>query len=110
MVTRSPSRGRPVSWISVTIMLGGFLLGGVALTLGQWWLFLTGGGIVVVGGLLAVATDIFSDVMLDPIHQSHADSHLSPIKGVVSAEAPDEVDPSLPGHAPDIVYSEETDR
>ncbi|HEX6447479.1 MAG TPA: HGxxPAAW family protein [Streptosporangiales bacterium] len=59
---------RAVSWVAVTIILAGFVLGGIALILGLWWLFWTALGVVVVGGIVAVAIDIFADVELDPLN------------------------------------------
>jgi len=54
--------GRPVSWVAVSTMMAGFLVGGLGLILGPvWWLFWVGVGLVAAGGLLALATDIFND-------------------------------------------------
>ena len=54
--------GRAVSWVAVTLILVGFLIGGLALVFGPtWWLFWVSLGITVVGGLLAMATGIFED-------------------------------------------------
>ncbi|HEV2375951.1 MAG TPA: hypothetical protein VGS19_27760 [Streptosporangiaceae bacterium] len=55
-------RGRPVSWVAVSIIMAGFLAGGLGLILGPaWWLFWVGAGLAVVGAFLALATDIFQD-------------------------------------------------
>ena len=44
------------------MMMAGFLAGGLGLVLGPvWWLFWAGGGLVVIGGLLALSTHIFED-------------------------------------------------
>jgi hypothetical protein len=57
-----PFHGRPVSWVAVSIIMVGFLIGGLALVFGPtWWLFWTGLGLVVVGSLLAASTNIFED-------------------------------------------------
>jgi hypothetical protein len=57
-----PFHGRPVSWVAASIIMVGFLIGGLALVFGTvWWLFWTGLGLVVVGGLLAASTNIFED-------------------------------------------------
>jgi hypothetical protein len=57
-----PFHGRPISWVAVTIIMVGFLVGGLALVFGTiWWLFWTGLGLAVVGGLLAMSTNIFED-------------------------------------------------
>ena len=57
-----PFHGRPVSWVAVSIIMLGFLVGGLALIFGPtWWLFWTGLGLTVVGGLLAASTNIFED-------------------------------------------------
>ncbi len=54
--------GRPVSWVSVSIVLAGFIAGGVGLVVGPtWWLVWTGGAVVAVGGILALSTGIFRD-------------------------------------------------
>jgi hypothetical protein len=73
---------RAVSWVAVTIILAGFVLGGVALIVATWWLFWTALGVVVVGGILAVAIDIFADVELDPLHPG--EPHVSPIRNALS--------------------------
>jgi hypothetical protein len=54
--------GRPVSWVAVSIIMIGFVTGGLAMVLGpNWPVFWIGSGIVVVGSLLAVSTDMFDD-------------------------------------------------
>lgn len=54
--------GRAVSWVAVSIIMAGFLVGGLGLIFGPvWWLFWAGMGLAVVGGLLALATNIFDD-------------------------------------------------
>lgn len=54
--------GRTVSWVAVSIMLVGFILGGVGLIAGPTWgLVWAGGAVVVLGGILALATGIFND-------------------------------------------------
>ena len=57
-----PFHGRPVSWVAVTTIIIGFLLGGVGLVTGPtWWLVWAGGAVVVVGGILGLATGIVND-------------------------------------------------
>ena len=54
--------GRPVSWVAVSIIMAGFLAGGLGLVIGPtWWLFWAGGAMVVIGGLLALGTHVFDD-------------------------------------------------
>jgi hypothetical protein len=54
--------GRPVSWVAVSLILVGFVVGGLSLVFGPtWWLFWVGLAIVAVGGLLALATGISDD-------------------------------------------------
>jgi hypothetical protein len=54
--------GRRVSWVEVSIILAGFIVGGAGLIAGPtWWLVWAGGAVVVVGGILAMATGIFND-------------------------------------------------
>lgn len=87
-------RGRPVSWVAVVIILAGFTLGGIALILGQWWLFWVAVGIVVVGGILAVAIDIFADVELDHIHGEDGEPHISPIRHEVAGGGDGQLEPA----------------
>jgi hypothetical protein len=55
-------RGRPVSWVSVSIIFVGFLIGGIAFPIGPaWWLVWVGGAVAVLGGILGLATGIFND-------------------------------------------------
>jgi hypothetical protein len=68
--------GSPKSWLAVIVILLGFTVGGVALCVGpNWILFWVGAGIVAIGGVLALAVDIFSDVIIDaprePLDQSN---------------------------------------
>ena len=54
--------GRPISWISVVVMIIGFLVGGAGLVFGPtWWLFWAGGGLAALGGFVALGTGIFND-------------------------------------------------
>ncbi|MFJ2033121.1 HGxxPAAW family protein [Streptosporangium sp. NPDC087985] len=58
--------GSPKSWLAVIVILLGFTVGGVALCLGpNWMLVWVGVGIIVVGGVIALLVDIFSDVIVD---------------------------------------------
>jgi hypothetical protein len=54
--------GRAVSWVAVSIIMAGFACGGLGLVFGPTWVaFWVGVGMVVVGLLLAVATNLFED-------------------------------------------------
>ena len=54
--------GRPSSWVAVSIIIVGFVIGGIALPVGPtWWLFWLGTGIVVVGGIFALSVHILDD-------------------------------------------------
>jgi hypothetical protein len=54
--------GRPASWVAVSIIIVGFIVGGVALVPSpKWWLFWTGAGIVVIGCIMAAAAHILDD-------------------------------------------------
>ena len=73
--------GSAKSWLAVTVMLVGFVVGGFALTVGpQWFWFWVGCGIVAVGGLLALIFDIFSDVIVDTPRVIPAQPHHSPVE------------------------------
>jgi hypothetical protein len=57
-----PFHGRTVSWVAVSLITVAFLVGGFALIFGPtWWLFWAALGLAAIGGLLALATDIFAD-------------------------------------------------
>ena len=54
--------GRAASWVAVSIIIVGFIIGGIALPVGPvWWLFWLGTGIVVVGGIFALSVHILDD-------------------------------------------------
>jgi hypothetical protein len=54
--------GRSVSWVSVSLIMVAFAVGGSALAAGPiWWLFWASLGLAVVGVLMAAATGIFDD-------------------------------------------------
>ncbi|MBX6382141.1 MAG: hypothetical protein IRZ07_04070 [Microbispora sp.] len=73
--------GSAKSWLAVIIILIGFAFGGVALTLGPNWLLVwIGVGICAVGGLIALAVDIFSDVIVDAPRQVPVQDHHSPFE------------------------------
>jgi hypothetical protein len=58
--------GRPSSWFAVGVLIAGFAVGGLGLVFGPtWWVFWLGIAIVAVGGVLALAVGIFSDVVVD---------------------------------------------
>jgi hypothetical protein len=46
--------GRPMSWVAVGIIIAGFLIGGLAFSSPPtWWLVYTGGGIALLGFIVA---------------------------------------------------------
>jgi hypothetical protein len=57
--------GRRISWIAVSIVTVGFVIGGLALVFGQhgaiWWLFWTGAGVAALGLLVTLVTNTFED-------------------------------------------------
>jgi hypothetical protein len=54
--------GRPASWVASSIVIVGFIVGGIAMLTGPtWWLFWTGAGIVVLGAIVGAAVHIFDD-------------------------------------------------
>ncbi|HLU71098.1 MAG TPA: HGxxPAAW family protein [Nonomuraea sp.] len=57
--------GRASSWLAVTVMLIGSVIAGVGLTLDNWMVVWIGAGVFVVGGILALVFDIFTDVVID---------------------------------------------
>jgi hypothetical protein len=54
--------GKPMSWVAITIIVIGFIVGGVAMVPHPtWWAFWLGVGIVVVGGIMTLLVKTFSD-------------------------------------------------
>ena len=54
--------GRAASWVAVSIIIVGFVVGGIAMVIGpSWWLFWTGTAIVVIGGIIAMSSRILDD-------------------------------------------------
>jgi hypothetical protein len=54
--------GRAVSWVAVSIIMVGFLVGGLGLIIGPtWWAFWLGVGLAVLGLLLTIAMNVFDD-------------------------------------------------
>jgi MFS family permease len=60
-----PFHGRAVSWVAVSIVMIGFVVGSLGLMVGHhgpvWWLFWVGAALAVVGMLIALATKTFED-------------------------------------------------
>ena len=57
-----PYHGRTVSWVAVSLIMVAFLVGGLGLIFGPvWWLFWASVALAAIGGLLALATNIFAD-------------------------------------------------
>jgi len=60
--TPEAHHGRRSSWVAVSIIIIGFIVGGAAMVPHPtWWLIWVGAGIVVIGGIIATATRIFDD-------------------------------------------------
>ncbi len=54
--------GRPASWVAVSIIIVGFIVGGIAMVPHPHWLvFWIGAGIVVIGCIAAAAAHILDD-------------------------------------------------
>jgi hypothetical protein len=54
--------GRPASWVVTTLVIIGFIVGGIALCIGpSWVVFWLGAAIVVIGGIMGAAVRIFDD-------------------------------------------------
>ena len=54
--------GRPVSWVAVTIIIIGFIIGGIALPIGpSWVLFWVCAALVVLGSIFAASIRIMDD-------------------------------------------------
>jgi hypothetical protein len=56
------NHGRPASWVAVSIIIIGFVVGGIAMVIGpSWWLFWIGVAIVVIGGIIAMSAHVLDD-------------------------------------------------
>jgi hypothetical protein len=83
-------RGRPSSWLAVGVITAGFIVGGLGLILGPTWLlFWVGVAIAGIGGIVALAVDVFSDVEVD---HTHGPPHLSRRQRAQSAQPDPQVD------------------
>ncbi len=65
MSSGQESRGSAAVWAAVLIIVAGFVVGGIGLIVGGWWLFYVGVAVVVVGGVTARLADIMSHVEED---------------------------------------------
>lgn len=73
-------RGRTGSWIAVGLAVIGFVLAGIALTLGPSWpMMWVGAGLMAAGLVVALASDIFTDVVLDPPRYEPEEPHTTPL-------------------------------
>ncbi|MFC3994925.1 hypothetical protein ACFOVU_03305 [Nocardiopsis sediminis] len=73
-------RGRARSWVAVALLIAGFTLAGVSLVLGPaWWLLITGAVLMVLGAIVSLATDIFTDVVLDDPRHETEEKHSTPL-------------------------------
>ena len=54
-------KGRPISWVVVVLVSGGFLAAGVGLATAIAWLFIAGLAVVVLGGIVGWATHAMAD-------------------------------------------------
>lgn len=56
------THGRAVSWVTVSIIVVAFVVGGLSLVFGPvWWLFWASVGLAAAGGLLGLGTNILDD-------------------------------------------------
>lgn len=55
-------KGRPISWVVVGLVIGGFIAGGIGMIIGQAWLFITGLSVVAVATILGGLTHAMADV------------------------------------------------
>ena len=55
-------KGKPIAWVAVALICGGFIAGGIGLIEAQPWLFFVGIAVVAVGAILSWATHAMSNV------------------------------------------------
>jgi len=54
--------GRPISWVAITVIIIGFIVGGIAMVPHPtWWAFWLGVGIAVVGCIMTLFSKTFSE-------------------------------------------------
>jgi len=54
--------GKPMSWVAVSVIIVGFVIGGIAMVPHPiWWLFWLGAGIAIVGCLMTLVAKTFSE-------------------------------------------------
>ena len=54
--------GKPMSWVAVSVIILGFVIGGVAMVPHPtWWAFWLGAGIAIVGCIMTLFAKTFSD-------------------------------------------------
>lgn len=52
--------GRPISWVAVSVIMVGFIIGGIAMVPHpRWWLFWTAAGLALVGCIMTVVARTF---------------------------------------------------
>ena len=54
-------KGRPISWVVVVLVSGGFVLAGIGLATATAWLFVAGLAVVVLGGIVGWFTHAMAD-------------------------------------------------
>ncbi|WP_300606088.1 HGxxPAAW family protein [Trebonia sp.] len=54
--------GKPMSWVAVTVIIVGFVIGGIAMVPHPtWWAFWLGAGIAVIGCIMTLFAKTFSE-------------------------------------------------
>jgi hypothetical protein len=54
--------GKPLSWVAVSVIVVGFVIGGIAMVPHPtWWAFWLGAGIVIVGCIMTLFAKTFDD-------------------------------------------------
>jgi hypothetical protein len=54
--------GRPISWVAISVIIVGFIVGGIAMVPHPtWWLFWVGAGIAIVGCIITLFSKTFSE-------------------------------------------------
>lgn len=64
-IAEEHNHGRPSSWVAISLVIAGFLVGAIAMFIGTggplWPVFWAGAGIALLGLLISVATNTFAD-------------------------------------------------
>src|SRR5690625_133829 len=75
-------RGRLGSWVAVGCLIAGFAVAGFAFVGTNWWRMAVAALLMLVGAVLCLVTDIFTDVVLDDPRDASEEPHSTPLRRI----------------------------